>query len=132
VSPWGRGEHREDEGDTRAELLIWRVLAEHEGMLHGHKSWIRRLEGRMATLEEEEARLTADVAAAGIDRDELRKHVTALEAAAADPNASPAVQAAAAFVAKMADALEAQTAPAAPAAPADTTPPAETPPPPAP
>jgi hypothetical protein len=127
VSPWGRGEHREDEGDTRAELLIWRVLAEHEGMLHGHKSRIRRLEERMASLEEEEARLTADVAAAGIDRDELRKHVTALEAAAADPNASPAVQAAAAFVARMADALEAQTP--LPPSPLTTTPTPDTTPP---
>jgi hypothetical protein len=79
----------------------------------------------MATLEEEEARLTADVTAAGIDRDELRQHVTALEAAAADPNASPAVQAAAAFMSKMADTLEAQAAPATPppAPPADVPPP---------
>lgn len=81
----------------------------------------------MATLEEEEARLTADVTAAGIDRDELRKHVTALEAAAADPNASPAVQAAAAFVAKMADALEAQTP--LPSSPLTTTPTPDTAPP---
>jgi phage shock protein A len=96
----------------------------------GHEARIKRLEERMATLEEEEARLTADVAAAGIDRDELRQHVTALEAAAADPNASPAVQAAAAFMSKMADTLEAQAAPATPPpappapAPADVLPPA--------
>jgi hypothetical protein len=81
----------------------------------------------MATLEEEEARLTADVTAAGIDRDELRKHVSALEAAAADPNASPAVQAAAAFISKMADTLEAQTP--LPPSPLTTTPTPDTTPP---
>jgi phage shock protein A len=88
----------------------------------GHEARIRRLEELMATLEEEEARLTADVTAAGIDRDELRTHVAALEAAAADPNASPAVQAAAAFMSKMADTLEGQTPPAP--APAEPAPPA--------
>lgn len=77
----------------------------------------------MVTIEEGEARLSADVTAAGVDRDELRQHVAALEAAAADPNSSPAVQAAAKFMSDMADKLEGQTAPPA------ATPPAETPPP---